>query len=74
MSAPQPDDRHPFRMNVKDGIGRMRPIHIIARGQQVIISSPTNDWSITLTPDDGDTLSAAIQGASNRARKQVKTS
>lgn len=69
---PTPDDRHPFRMNVLDGLGRKRPIEILARGRQVVISSPTSDWAIKLTPDDGDTLSAVVQGASDRARKQAE--
>lgn len=67
----QPDDRHQFRMVVKDGIGRDREVRIHARKRKVTIFTPPGSESFQLDPDQCDTFNAAVAGACERARKQA---
>lgn len=66
---PLDEDRYAWRMTVRDALDRERELHVFARGGRVVLRGP-EPGTCSLDPDQGDTLSAAIQGASDRARRQ----
>lgn len=66
-----PSDRHPFVMpNVMDGMDRPHDLLLEVREGKVILRAPTKFWSMVLTPTQGHTLAAAIDGASDRAENK----